>query len=144
MAAGLFTNLSYPKPRSTQTKFIKVVRTDTTAFQGAYLPKDAIVVGLYVIGHAASDAGDSAVIGIGTTTSANEILASYDVKTAGTGEGYNAAGAAAVGTYMATKLTADTPVYAKYTEAGTASAAGGPWFVKIEYAVVGSGEDAMM
>lgn len=144
MAAGLFTNLSYPKPRSTQTKFIQVVRTDTTAFQGAYLPKDAIVVGLYVIGHAASDAATTAVVSIGTTTSANEIMASYDVKTAATGEGYSAAGAAAVGTYMASKLTADTPVYAKYAETGTASTTGGPWFVKIEYAVVGSGEDAMM
>jgi len=144
MAAGLFVNLSYPKPRAAQEKFIKVVRTDTTAFQGAYLPKDAVVTGLYVIGQAASDAGDSAIIGIGTTTSANEIMASYDVKTAGTGEGYNPAGAAAVGTYMATKLTADTPVYAKYTEAGTASSAGGPWYVKIEYVVVGSGEDVQM
>jgi len=144
MAAGLFVNLSYPKPRATQTKFIKVVRTDTTAFQGAYLPKDAVVVGLYVIGQVASDAASTATIGIGTTTSANEIMAAYDVKTAATGEGYNPAGAAAVGTYMAEKLTADTPVYAKYAETGTASATGGPWFVKIEYAVVGPGEDVMM
>ena len=144
MAAGLFTNLSYPKPRSAQEKFIQIVRTDTTAFQGAYLPKDAVVTGLYVIGHVASDAATTATIGIGTTTSANEIMASYDVKAAATGEGYSAAGAAAVGTYMASKLTADTPVYAKYAETGTASTTGGPWFVKIEYVVVGSGEDVMM
>lgn len=144
MAAGLFVNLSYPKPRSAQEKFIKIVRTDTTAFQGAYLPKDAVVTGLYVIGHAASDAATTATIGIGTTTAANEILASFDVKTAATGEGYNPAGAAAVGTYMATKLTADTPVYAKYAETGTASTVGGPWYVKVEYVVVGSGEDVQM
>jgi hypothetical protein len=144
MAAGLFVNLSYPKPRATEEKFIKIVRTDTTEFVGAFLPKDAVVTGLYVIGQAASDAGTTATIGIGTTTAANEIMAAYDVKTAATGEGYSAAGAAAVGSYMATKLTADTPVYAKYAESGGASTTGGPWFVKIEYVVVGSGEDVQM
>jgi len=144
MAASLIVSMSYPKPRSCQEKFIKITRTDTTAFVGAWLPKDAVITGQYVIGHAASDAGTSAVVGIGSTSSANEFLASYDVKTATTGEGYSPAGAAAVGTAMATKLTADTPVYAKYTETGTASTAGGPWFVKVEYVVVGSGEDVQM
>lgn len=141
MAATSQVNLSYPKTRDGQFKVIKVVRTDTTAFMGAVLPKDAVIVGMYVIGGAASDAGTTAVIGCGSTTSANEFLASYDVKTAATGEGYSAVGGAAVGTAFMTKLTADTPVYAKYTESGTASSAGGPWFIKIEYAFVGTGED---
>jgi hypothetical protein len=144
MAATSFVSLSYPKPRSCQEKFIKVVRTDTTAFVGAWLPKDAVITGLYVIGQAASDAGTSAVIDVGSTSTATEYIASYDVKTAATGEGYNPAGAAAVGSAMASKLTADTPVYAKYTEAGTASTAGGPWFVKLEYVVVGSGENVQI
>ena len=144
MAASSIVSMSYPKPRSCQEKFVKVVRTDTTAFVGAWLPKDAVITGMYVIGHAASNAGTTAVLDIGTTATSNELIASYDVKTAATGEGYNPAGAAAVGTAMATKLTADTPVYAKYTESGAASSSGGPWFVKLEYVVVGSGEDVQM
>src|SRR5574343_388768 len=125
MAATSFVSLSYPKPREALEKVVKIVRTDTTAFVGAYLPRDAIITGMYVVGHAASDAGTTAT---------------YDVKTAATGEGYSPAGAAAVGTAFMTKLTADTPVYAKYTESGTASTAGGPWFVKIEYVIPGPGE----
>lgn len=129
-----------PKPRDCMTKFVSVARTDTTAAIRAYLPKKAYIVGLYIIGPAASDAATSAVIGVGSTSSANEYLASYDVKTAATGEGYNIAGAAAVGSAMGTELTSDVPVYVKYTEAGTASTTGGPWIVKIEYAFAGPGE----
>lgn len=140
MAATSFVSLSYPKPRESKEKVVKVVRTDTTAFVGAWLPKDAVITGMYVIGQATSDAGTSASISVGSTATANEYLATYDVKTAATGEGYNPAGAAAVGSAFMEKLTTDVPVYAKYVEAGTASAAGGPWYVKIEYSVVGSGE----
>lgn len=140
MAATSFVSLSYPKVRESLEKVIKIVRTDTAAFVGAWLPKDAVITGMYVVGHVASNAGSTATIDVGSTATANEFLASYDVKTAATGEGYNPAGAAAVGTAFMSKLTADTPVYAKYTETGTASNTGGPWFVKIEYTVVGPGE----
>lgn len=144
MAATSQVSLSYPKPRDGLTKVVKIVRTDTTAFVGAWLPKDAVITGLYVVGAAASDAATTATIDVGTTSTANEILASYDVKTAGTGEGYNAAGAAAVGSALMVKQTTDKPVYAKYTETGTASTTGGPWYVKIEYSVVGPGEDIQL
>lgn len=140
MAATNFVSLSYPKVRESLEKVVKVLRTDTTAFVGAWLPKDAVITGMYVVGQVASNAGDSASISVGTTATANELLATYDVKTAATGEGYNPAGAAAVGTAFMEKLTADKPVYAKYVEAGTASDAGGPWYVKIEFTVVGPGE----
>lgn len=140
MAAISNVNLSYPKVKNSSEKIVAVVRTDTTAFLGCWLPKDASITGIYVVGAAASDAGDSAVVECGSTSSANEYLASYDVKTAATGEGYNPAGGAAVGSALMSKLTADTPVYFKYTEAGTASSLGGPWYVKIEYTVTGPGE----
>lgn len=144
MAATTQVSLSYPKVRDSLEKVVKIVRTDTTAFVGAWLPKDAVITGMYVIGAAASDAATTAVISVGSTSSANEYLASYDVKTAATGEGYSPAGAAAVGSAFMSKLTTDTPVYAKYAETGTASTTGGPWYVKIEYSVVGAGEDIQM
>jgi len=140
MAATSFVSLSYPKTRESLEKVVKIVRTDTTAFVGAWLPKDAVITGMYVIGQAASDAGTTGTISVGSTATSNEYLSAYDVKTAATGEGYNPAGAAAVGTAFMEKLTSDKPVYAVYAETGTASTAGGPWYVKIEYAVVGSGE----
>jgi hypothetical protein len=140
MAATSFVSLSYPKTRESLEKVVKIVRTDTTAFVGAWLPKDAVITGMYVVGQAASNAGTSATVNIGTTATSTELLSGFDVKTVATGEGYNPAGAAAVGTAFMEKLTSDTPVYAKYVESGTASSAGGPWFIKIEYAVVSSGE----
>ena len=121
-----------------------LARTDTTAKELFGIPKDAVIVGIYVIGGAVSNAATTATIGTGSSTSANEHMTGYDVKTAATGEGYNPAGAAAVGSAMVTKLTTDKPIYAKYTESGTASTAGGPWYVKIEYTVVGGGEDIQM
>jgi len=144
MAATSFVSLSYPKPRESQEKVVKIVRTDTTSFVGAWLPKDAVIMGMYVIGQAASDAGTSASINVGSTATATEFISAFDVKTAATGEGYSPAGAAAVGTAFMEKLTTDVPVYAKYVEAGTASTVGGPWYVKIEYAVVGGGETVQL
>ena len=143
MAATSQVSLNYPKVREPYEKVIKVLYTDTTAFLGGWLPRDAIITGMYVVGHAVSGAVTSAVIGLGTTSSANELLASYDVKTAATGEGYNPAGAAAVGTAFMSKLTADTPLYAKYTGVG-GSDSGGPWFIKVEYVMPGAGEDVQM
>lgn len=131
--------LSYPKPRSCQEKVIPITRTDTTAAVMAWLPKNAVISGMYVIGAVASDATTSASVSIGSTSSANEFLAAFDVKTAATGEGYSPAGAAAVGSAMMTPLTVDTPVYGKYTFSG-ANTAGGPWYVKLEYFVTGPGE----
>jgi len=144
MAATSIVSLSYPKPRGDETKVIKIVRTDTTAFVGAWLPKDAVITGMYVIGQAASDAATTATISVGSTATATEYLAAFDVKTAATGEGYSPAGSAAVGSAFMEKLTADVPVYAKYAETGTASTVGGPWYVKIEYSVVGSGENIQL
>jgi hypothetical protein len=132
--------ITVPKAKATLEKFGSLARTDTTAKELFYIPKDAYITGIYVIGSAASDAATSAVVSIGTSASANEIMASYDVKTAATGEGYNIAGAAAVGTYMNTKTTGDVLVKGIYAETGTASATGGPWTIKVEYVVTGAQE----
>lgn len=117
-----------------------LARTDTAAKELFGLPKDAVIVGIYVIGSAASNAASTATIGTGSTTDANQHMTGYDVKTAATGEGYNPSAGAAVGSALGTKLTADTPVYGIYAETGTASSAGGPWIVKYEYYVAGPGE----
>lgn len=129
-----------PKARNLLHKFVQIARTDTTATIRGYLPKGAIMVNMTVIGAVASDAATTATIGVGSTSSANEYLAAYDVKTAATGEGVNIAGAAAVGSAFATALTADTPLYVKYAETGTASTTGGSWTVGIAYFIPGPGE----
>lgn len=131
-------NMSYPKPRDVLEKYGIVTTSDTTARNIMTLPKDAMITGLYVIGSAVHNDSVSATLGVGSTTAANEYISGFDIK-ATTGEGYHPAGAAAVGSAMATRLTADVPVYAKLTLGG-ATNTGGPWTVKVEYVVPGSGE----
>jgi len=133
--------LSYPKPRDPLVKLATVTYADTTARQIMTLPKDAVIVGIYVIGSATAAGGtlSAATLNIGSTTTATEHVAAFDVFGA-TGEGYHAAGAYAVGSAMCTKLTADTPVYAKYIETAGSGAAAGSWTVKYEYMVPGPGE----
>lgn len=128
-----------PKRKESVEVFGALTYADTTAVELFRLPKGAQIVGIYVIGSAVSNAVTTATIGIGSTTAANEYLASYDVKTAATGEGYNPAGAAAVGSALNTKLTADTVVYGKYADTGGAGTAGS-WVVKLEYVVLGPNE----
>lgn len=133
-------NTLTPKGRSLITKVGSIARTDTTAKELFGIPKDAVIAGIYVIGGTASNAASTATVGIGSTTSANEYMTGFDVKTAATGEGYSPAGAAAVGSALMSKLTADVSVYGIYAETGTASTTGGPWYVKVEYYIPGPGE----
>lgn len=129
-----------PKAYESLTKYIRVSRTDTTAFKALILPKYAIPVGFYVLGKVASDAASTATINLGTSATATEWINGYDVKTAATATGYNPVGSKIAGTVIATQLTVDTPLYAKYAETGTASSTGGDWYIKIEYLIPGPGE----
>lgn len=134
-------NMSYPKPRSTQTKLASVTFADTTAREILVLPKYAVIVGIYVIGSVTASGGtlSAATLNIGSTTTATEYLAGFDVFGA-TGEGYHPAGAAAVGSALATPLTSDVHVYAKYIEVTGSGGTAGSWTVKIEYFVTGPNE----
>lgn len=112
-------------------KTVQVARTDTTAFEGFVLPKNAVIAGAYIMGTVASDAATTATISVGTNPgTTNEVVNAFSVKT--NGVGYNPAGAQG-GTSMGSQLTADTLMKVKYTESGTASTTGGPWLVKVEY-----------
>lgn len=112
------------------TKTVAIARTDTTAFEAFVIPKGAVLVGAYVLGQANSNAGTSAVLQVGTNPGTlNEILNGYNVLTGGVG--YNPAGSTM--TSAGGQVTSDTLVKARYVETGTASSAGGPWLVKVEY-----------
>lgn len=126
-----------PKNRDLLAKVFKVTRTDTTASIKAYLPKDAVLAGAYVLGGPVSNAGTTGTLSVGTTSTSNEIVSAFNLIT--NGVGYVPVGTAGTSLF-GTKLTADTPIYAKYAETGTASNAGGPWEVKLEYYIPGPGE----
>ena len=124
---------SYPKPRELLAKIIPIARTDSSTAKCA-LPRDAIIVGVYVIqtSNAVTGAGAYNLGWSGATTG---ILNAFSLPT--TSVGYAPSGTA-TGAQVAVKLTQDQQVIGTYT-VGT-STAGGTGYVKIEYFVPGPGE----
>jgi hypothetical protein len=134
MPVGLYQS---PKAREKYTKLFSIARTDTTSNIKAYLPKGAVIINIDFVGSLNSNAGTTAVINIGTTSGATDVIVGYDVKTGATGQRQVAGAASSV---FATVLTADTPLWCTYVETGAASSAGGPWLCNLEYMLLGPGE----
>ena len=92
------------------------------------LPKNSYVAWIDAYVSTAFNAGTTNVITLGATTTANEILASGI--TAGTPGIYHLTSAAGLGLAVTSNVTYQTaingnvPVYAKYTQTGTAATAG--------------------
>jgi hypothetical protein len=113
--------------RDTKLAYVKTVsvdRTMTTATEIAKIPKGSRILG-FIVNGVASDAGSTATLSFGSTTSSNEFVNGFSVLTGYT-NWVNEVDSAATGTV----LSADTSVYAKYAESGTASA-NGAWQVSI-------------
>lgn len=108
-----------------------ITRTMTSATTLFTLPQDAQIISLEIIGAAVSNAGTTATVAVGIVGgNGHDYLNAFDVKGA-TGAGQQTPTAATLPT--AIPLTADTTVTATYAETGTASTAGGPWQLCIEY-----------
>ena len=126
-------NLSYPKPRSLQTKVIGIARTDSST-EKCVLPKHAVIVGVDVFQNVAATTAAGA-FDLGWTGDTDGILNDFSMAT--TAVGLVNAGTAA-GTGVMTKLDSDKVVLSTYTVGS--STAGGTGYVIIEYFVTGPGE----
>ena len=73
-------------PKDPVVKTRAVARTMTTGTALCKIPKGSRILGITIQG-VASDAGTTAVVSFGNTATANEYVASHDVKTAATGTG---------------------------------------------------------
>jgi hypothetical protein len=108
----------------------RAVGRSTTAVALAKLPKGSRIIALVLAG-TASDSATAATLSFGTTSAnANELVNTYDVKTAANGQGPSilpSNGAAKFGAVLA----ADTVIYYKYAETGAATV--GSWNVHIVY-----------
>jgi hypothetical protein len=102
-------------------KTVSVTRSMTTATEVAKLPRGSRIVGLILNG-TASDAGTTATLSIGSTSSSDEYVDAANVLSAGVGDGsQHLSGVAGA---LGAVITSDSSVYAKYAETGTASSAG--------------------
>jgi len=122
-----------PPAKDTYTKYFRVARTDTTASVKMMLPSNATVIDIWMIG-AASNAGTTATVSIGTSSTSTEWVNAQDVKSAGgLIRPTSTVSATNLPNLEAIPRGADISVYAKYAETGTASSAGGPYTVFVHY-----------
>ena len=121
---ALLPSVISPASKDVQVKQFAVTRSMTTGTDRAFnMPKGSRILGFLLVG-AASNAGTTATLSIGTTSGTPvEYVSAVNVLAAGVGNGVQLLnGVAGV---LQANLTADTPVYVKYAETGAASNAGG-------------------
>lgn len=116
-------------PKMLASKTRSVARTMTTATALCTLPKGSRILALILNG-TASNAGTTATLSIGTTTTANELVNAVSVLSGGVGNGSQVLNGVAGA--LGDVKTTDTVIYAKYAESGTASSAGA-WKVTVVY-----------
>jgi hypothetical protein len=126
-------NLSYPKPRSLQTKIVPIARTDSST-EKCVLPKGAVIVSVNVFQDVAATTAAGS-FDLGWTGDTDGILNDFSMAT--TAVGLVNAGTAA-GTGVMTKLDSDKVVLSTYTVGS--STAGGTGYVIIGYFVAGPNE----
>lgn len=121
-----------PVGKDVFVKAFAVARTDTTGTLKAVLPADATILDFWITG-VASNAGTTATLSFGSTTTATEWVSATDVKTAG---GMVRPSTTYVNTALPNltpvPLVGDVKIFAKYAETGGASSAGA-WTVLVLY-----------
>jgi hypothetical protein len=101
-----------------------LARTTTTPTVMFTVPAGATIVQMHLITAVASNAGTSATVTLGKTSSTHEYLNAQTVASTGDASVINAIGP--VG-------SSPQPVYGVYAESGTASTTGGPFTVVCQY-----------
>ncbi len=121
-----------PSCKDVRVKVFQILRTDTVASVKMLLPADATVLDFVIVG-TASDAGTTATVSIGSTSTSTEYVNGQDVKGAGT---FIRPTTTVTGTNMVQieglPQGADRAIYAKYAETGGASTVGS-WKVLVYF-----------
>lgn len=112
-----------------QTQRNSLARTDTSAKNLFTLPANAIITAIRIWTAVLSDAGTSASINVGKTGTDNFYVNAFDIK-GGTVKAQNNPVASNLHVSVGSALQ---QVVGKYTESGTASTTGGPFWVEVEY-----------
>jgi hypothetical protein len=125
---------SYPKAREFLVKALPIARTDSATLK-CVIPKDAVIMGVFVHQQAAAVTGAGA-FNLGTAATPTGVVNAFSMPISSVG--FAPVGAQA-GSLVGTKLTADASLIASYT-VGT-STAGGTGVVYVVYYFAGPGED---
>lgn len=129
MAQSVASTGSFPRGRIHTVYTGQVERFDTTARDLFTLRAGDIPIGLTFFSPAASNAGTSARVSIGSTGNATFFSVGIEVKSGTQSLGQSAPSSA---TNLCAPLPFDTVVQGTYAENGAASTSGGPWTVVME------------
>lgn len=125
-------NLSYPKPRTVQTKIIPIARTDSSTVK-CVLPKDAVIINVHCYQNVAAGT-NAATWTVGWTGDTDAVLNAFSAATIAVGL---VNPGTAIGSGVYSKLTTDKAVFSTF---GGTSVSGGTGYVTIDYFIAGSGE----
>lgn len=120
-----------PFNKDVVVKAFAINRTDTTASVKCVLPADATIIDVRVISTAVSNAGTSATVSVGIPGTNGYFVSGLDVKTSA-GK-LNTTGATNLLNLENIPQGPDIQITGVYAETGTASTAGGPFYVVVEY-----------
>lgn len=132
---GIFAT-GLPLNRGIQVVVASVARTDTAAKNLFVLPDGAVPLLFYIFTAVASNAATTATVSVGKPGSGTFFLNTVDVKTSA---GLLVPPSAKV-TNLVSGQIGDTMVTGIYAETGTASTAGGPFYVMCMYVTTGPGD----
>jgi len=119
--------------KSPLVKSFSIARANTTAALQVQLPAGSKVLYFVANGDVASDAATTAVVSVGTDSTANQ-FGTADVKGSGAkAQIFGTGGLGVVDLARATPIGSNVAVWAKYVESGTASTTGGPWVIDVFY-----------
>ncbi|CAB4130568.1 hypothetical protein UFOVP128_12 [uncultured Caudovirales phage] len=121
-----------PTAKDIQTKVFQIARTESTSTLKMMLPADASVVEVSKYGSTNSDAGTSSTLNVVIANNTGTISSgTADMKTTGTTTSH--VQMSNLPNIQPLPLAGDLKVSAYVTEVGTASTAGGPWYIKVLY-----------
>lgn len=120
-----------PFNKNVVVKAFAINRTDTTSTVKCVIPADASIVDIRIFSTAAANAGTSATISVGTLANPSYFIGGVDVKTSAGKLSTN--GTTNLFNLENIPLGPDIQITGQYTETGTASTVGGPFYVAIEY-----------
>lgn len=130
--ASIGSTSAFPSGRKLVAYTVKVPRSTGSNYAeaGVIMPAGFTPVRYTVISEAASDAGTSATLALGSSGYAStDFFSGFDVKGA---TGTSSVSIVSSGLLLGQPLPFDTRISLTYREAGTASTAGGPYSVVIE------------
>ncbi len=121
-----------PASKSDTSKFFQASRTDTSARVAALLPAQSSVFEISLFAGGNSNAGTTATLTV-TISNNSGVISTGSVNVLTNGNTTAPIAMSALPNIEPVPLNGDLKISVQYAETGTASSAGGPWVLRVNY-----------